>query len=562
MKVLLTAVNSKYIHSNLAVRYLKAFTKDLQYDCKIREFTINDRLERVLEQIIQEKPDIVAFSCYIWNMRFIEELARLIKLVDDNIEILYGGPEVSYNGEEFLQQHVGEYLIEGEGEQAFREFIQYKISLENSNETNAIQPIKGLYSKHLGVITYGGQQELMNIDDIVFPYNEKEDINEKIVYYEASRGCPFNCKYCLSSTFQGVRLINADRVKSELKYFIDRGVRLVKFVDRTFNCNPKFAMDIWSFLMDQETDTTFHFEISADILTQEEIDLLSKAPKGRFQFEIGVQTTDIQVLKNINRHKGFQTIKEKVLQIEAFGNINQHLDLIVGLPGEDFETFKRSFNDVYSVQPDKVQVGFLKLLRGSAMREEAEKWGMVYSPYPPYEILKTNHISYEEINTLKRVDEMIDKYYNSNKFDSILKYFIEKFPSPFDFYFKLGEFFYEKGYFSRNISSAEYYKVFLEFNKEVINGDNFAISEIVKYDYLSFNKKKWVPDFLTREIDKSIERLVIEKIKAGELSASKNIHIEKFFIDILAFVERGIVQKEGHYILFDDVSGNIIDLHK
>lgn len=547
MKVLLTAINAKYIHSNLAVRYLKEYTAELDYECKIREFSINDRIQRIFEKIMCEKPDVVAFSCYIWNIEYVKKLANLIKTLDDNIEILYGGPEVSYDSKSFLMNNPGEYVIEGEGEETFKEFIQRKI------ENISVENIKGLYYKLNSGIIYGGQRPLMDMNKIKFPYKADDVLQGKIVYYEASRGCPFSCKYCLSSTIHGVRFLNLERAKRELSYFIDKKPRIVKFVDRTFNCNSEFAMGIWKFLIEADTNTTFHFEISADLLKPEEIELLSMAPKGRFQFEVGVQTTNDKVLDNIDRHVSFDVLKQIVIELENLKNIHQHLDLIAGLPGEDYESFKKSFNDVYLIKPDVIQLGFLKLLKGSAMREEASKWGMVYSPYAPYEIFKTNCISYEEILKLKKVDAMVDKYYNSGKFSNILKYLIPKFKTPFDFYFSLGEFFKDKGYFDRSISSADYYKVFVEFADEILKEDTAQLAEIIKFDYLKYNKKKWLPAFLNRTTDKSAERKIREKLKNdGIFKNSEDFHIERFDVDVLKFEEEGEIVQRENYVIFDE----------
>lgn len=559
MKIVLAALNSKFIHSNLALRYLKAYTKDMDYDSNIREFTINDRMEKVLEEIIKEEPDIVAFSCYIWNIEFIQGLAKLIKLVKPHIDIVYGGPEVSYDSEGFLKENVGDYVICGEGEETYKEFVKWQIEDRNLNSEDLKEQhleklnfIKGLCFKRGEEIQFNGERPLMNMENIVFPYEEEDDLKNKIVYFEASRGCPFKCKYCLSSTTHGVRFLDVERVKKEISFLVNKGVKLVKFVDRTFNCNSKFAIEIWKFLIELDTETTFHFEISADILTDEELKLLAKAPKGRLQFEVGVQTTNNQVLRNINRHVNFEDIKEKVVEMEKIKNIMQHLDLIAGLPGEDFKSFKKSFNDVYSIGPEEIQLGFLKLLKGSPMRKEADKWGMVYSPYPPYEILKTEDVSYEELRILKRIEEVVDKYYNSRKFNSILKYFLSKFPSSFDFYYSLGMFFYNKGYLNRNISAADYYKVFIEFNEEQLKEESFALKEIIKYDYLKFNKKKWIPEFLIRERIKEEERKIKDKIDEGEISVVDNYHIEKFFIDIEKFLGNGLLEKKENYIIFND----------
>ncbi|KOA21368.1 tRNA-2-methylthio-N(6)-dimethylallyladenosine synthase [Clostridium homopropionicum DSM 5847] len=558
LKVVLVGINSKYTHLNLAIRYLKAYTKDLDFQCTIREFSVNDRMEKLLEEIISENPEIIGFSCYIWNKEIVKSLSELIKIVNNNIEIIYGGPEVSFNGSEFLEESRGDFLIEGEGEEVFKDFIQYKIYEKEKKPTyyNGINldEIKGLYYKKNGEIYYGGKKKNMDINDVIFPYIYEEDLDNKIVYYEASRGCPYGCKYCLSSVDRNLRFRDIEMVKKELKILMDKKVRLVKFVDRTFNCNEKFSIEIWEFLINQNTDTRFHFEISANILTSKQVKILSKAPKGRLQFEVGVQTTNNEILHNINRSADFKNVESKVRKIKALKNISQHLDLIAGLPGEDFNSFKKSFNEVFAIEPEEIQLGFLKILKGSPMESEKEKWGMKNSPYPPYEILKTKDISYEELLTLKKVEAMVDKYYNSNKFSSILKYFNLKFQDYFEFYRELGVFFHEKGYFDRNISSADYYKVFLEFNSEKLKEDNFALREIIKYDYLMFNKKRWLPDFLERDLDKKWKKLIIDKVSScNNLNINKSkIHIEKFSIDILLFIKDGDVARDNRYIAFSE----------
>lgn len=561
MKIILVAINSKFIHSNLAVRYLKRFTEDLQYTCKIEEFSINDRVERIVEEIILDKPDVVAFSCYIWNISYIKRVASLIRLINPQIKIIFGGPEVSFDAKNYLIEGYCDFLIEGEGEETYKELITYL--LERDKNKKYINNIKSLYYVGNREIIYTGERNLMDINNIVFPYEDLEELENKIIYYEASRGCPFNCKYCLSSTVHGVRFLNIDRVKRELKFFISKGVTLLKFIDRTFNCNHEFAYDIWKFIIEKNPpNMTFHFEISADLLTEKEISLLSKAPKGLIQFEVGVQSTNKEVLKNINRNADFLEIKEKVEELLKIKNINQHLDLIAGLPGEDYNSFKESFNDLYSIEPDQIQLGFLKLLKGSSMREEVDKWGMVYSPYTPYEILKTNNISYEEILKLKKIEEVLDKYYNSRKFNNILKYFLKKFQTPFEFYEKLSEYFYDNGYFSRSISSVEYYKVFLDFNKEILKEKSYILEEIIKYDYLKFNKKRWLPKFLNRHMDKNEERHIKMILKEqGIVDKSDNIndyHIEKFKVDVLKYEEVSVLKEGEFFLLFHDNNRNSV----
>ena len=549
MKILLTAINSKFIHSNLAVRYLKAFTEDLPYNCSIREFSINDREEKILEEIIKEKPNVVAFSTYIWNIEMVTRLSNLIKIVDKNIEILYGGPEVSYDSSNILKELNGDYIIQGEGEKTYREFVEYKLGEKE------LESIRGLYFKKCNDVIFNGNRPLMNMDEIVFPYKEDENLDNKIVYYEASRGCPFNCKYCLSSTTHGVRFLDIERVKRELQFFIDKKVRLVKFVDRTFNCNFKFSTAIWEFLINSDTKTQFHFEISADILKPQELEILRKAPKNRFQFEVGVQTTNDDVLRQINRFVNFSDIKEKVLELLAIKNIKQHLDLIAGLPGEDYTSFKKSFNDVYSIGPEEIQLGFLKLLRGSSMREEAELYDMKYSPYPPYEILSTKDISYDELLVLKKVEHMVDKYYNPQKFNNVIKFFIDKFETPFDFFLSLGEFFEMKGYFNRNIGNSEYYKVFLEFNEKVLKSDNSILRDIIKYDYLTFNKRRGMPEFLENRMTKEEEREIKDKLR--DHYSFKENYIESFCIDIKEFINNKTIINKNTYYLFGYNGGNV-----
>lgn len=529
------------------MRYLKAFTKDLDFQGDIKEFSINDRVENILEGIIEEKPDVVAFSCYIWNMEFVNRLAELIKLVDPKIEILYGGPEVSYEGKEFLENHEGEYVIVGEGEKTFREFVLYKLG------EGKIEDIKGLNYKRDGKVFENPKRPEMDMNELVFPYTYEEDINNKIVYYEASRGCPFKCKYCLSSVMHGVRFLDVERVKKELKYFMERGLKLVKFVDRTFNCNREYTVELLKYLSEQDTETRFHFEVAADLLTEEQIEILNNAPKGRFQLEVGVQTTNNEVLHNINRYITYENIKEKVLKVAAGKNVMQHLDLIAGLPGEDLESFKKSFNDVHAIRPDEIQLGFLKLLKGSSMREEAKKWGIVYSPYAPYEIIRSKDISYEELLLLKKVEAMVDKYYNSCKFNNVIKFFLNIYEKPFDFYYDLAMFFEEKGNFKRSIGNVEYYKILLDFYLEKIGGEDEGLfKEVLKFDYLCFNKKRWLPDFLLRTITKEDEQSI--KDSFDRQMPFKKAHIEKFEIDIINYIKNGEINFEPKYLIFDEMN--------
>lgn len=556
MKVLLIAINSKYIHSNLAIRYLRAFTKDLDYDCIIKEYTINDILDNILEEIIEEKPDIVGFSCYIWNITIVKKLSKLVKYINPNIEILVGGPEVSFKCEDILRENDFDYIIEREGEKTYREFIEANLKFNSRNNNIAyietLKNINGLYSKKENNIYYGGKRELINMNEIVFPYEENDDLSNKIVYYEGSRGCPFGCKYCLSSIDRQVRFLDINRIKKEINFFVNKNVKILKFVDRTFNCNPEFAKKIWSHIvsLDNSVKTIFHFEICADILSYDEIEILKRAPKGRIQFEVGVQTTNNKVLRNINRYANFDSIEQKIKEIEKLKNIKQHIDLIVGLPEEDYESFKKSFNDVYLLEPEKIQIGLLKVLKGSPMSKETKKYGIIYNPYPPYNVLKTNHISYEEICKLNKIEKLVSKYYNSNKFQNILKFFEIKYNNMFDFFYDLSLFFSKHNYYSENLSFINYYKVFIDFNLEQFNGkDGDLLKNIIKFDYLRFAKKKYLPDFLKDNLDKKVRKNIMNK--ARDLSNYKNMQIGKFNFDILEFIKNRQIIKKDTILLFN-----------
>lgn len=542
---------------NLAVRYLKQFTKDLPYEPVIREFTINDNIDRVLEKIIFEKPDIVTFSSYIWNISYVKKLAGLIRLVNPAIKILYGGPEVSYDSKQFLEENIGEYVIYGEGEETYREFIECML------DKKSLKGVRGMCYRDGDKVILNPERPQMDMNKLVFAYDEDEDFSNRIAYMEASRGCPFSCSYCLSSTIKGVRFLDFEKVKEYIDFFIRKKARLVKFVDRTFNASEEMTLKIFDYVIRQNTDTCFHFEITADILTKKEIELLKKAPKGRIQLEIGVQTTNDSVLKNIDRYVEFKDIEDKVSSIRQGNNVNQHLDLIAGLPEEDFESFRNSFNDVYSSRPAMLQLGFLKLLKGSKMRAEAEKYGIVYDSEPPYEVLRTDAISYKELRLLKRCDEMVDTYYNSGKFGTILDFLIPKFETAFDFYLSLGNFFNDKDYFIKKLSGVGHYGVFLEFIKDRVkdfNDDDYlTLQEIIKFDYLKYNKKKFMPEFLNRY---SIDRANLKNMEKhleneyGKINFSK-AHIELFSIDVPEFIkDRKIVK--GRYIIFYNESGKIV----
>ncbi len=548
-KILLVGINSQFVHSNLAIRYLEKSCKLKGIDIYLKEFTINQRVENIVRDIYEVYADLICFSAYIWNIEFILKVSKTLKTINPDIIILCGGPEVSFDSKEYLLNSSFDFIIEGEGEDSFLEFI------ESFKDEKKLREVKGLYSKFDKEIFYPGKRQGMKMDDVVFPYDNTDDLENRILYYESSRGCPFRCSYCLSSVSSEVRFKDTNKVKEELNFFIGNKVKLVKFVDRTFNCNPKFACDIWRYLIElyniENYITSFHFEISADLFTKEELELLSTAPKGLFQFEIGVQTTNSKVIKNINRKMDILKLKENVTYLKNNTKINIHLDLIAGLPGEDKESFIHSFNEVYLLFPNKLQLGFLKLIKGSLLNFEKEKWGIKHNEFPPYEIILNDDISFHEILEFKLVEEVLDKYYNSGKFNLILKFLSLKFKNPYDMYLSLALYFKEKGVFNRNISNEEYYIILYDFVKDILKEDEYIIKDLVRFQYLYFDKKK-VDRLFYKEDSKDDIRAVQKKVGNGYF-------VSKFKVDILRFKETSEIYIGEYLICFN--KNNLEDIN-
>lgn len=489
MKVMLAALNSKYIHSNLAIRYIKAFSNE--YNIDLFEATINENLMNIAIKIALKKPDLIGFSCYIWNMEQTLKVCSILKEIDKNVKIVLGGPEVSFNGAEILRENgFLDYIIKGEGEIVFNKLLD---SLHKDANLNEIEGL--IYRNDNKIIENNLPCMIENLDIIPFPY--ADDLPEKIIYYEASRGCPFGCKYCLSSTIKGVRFFSIDRVKKDLQYFIDNKVRLVKFVDRTFNANKSFSKEIWKYLIENHGETRFHFEIAADILDEESIEMLNRAPKDIFQFEVGIQSTNPEVLNNINRVMDFESVKDNVLKIMRSDNVHCHLDLIVGLPGENYESFKRSFDMVMDMKPDVLQIGFLKVLKGSEVFNESAKFGIEYVKYPPYHVLFTKDISFNQIERLLKFEEVFEVYYNSKIFNNTMNYLLEKVDSTFDFFMNFTMFLEEKNFFDRNLDLKDKFKLLYDFSSFYY--DREIIKDILLHDFVITTKKSNIPDFLKEE---------------------------------------------------------------
>lgn len=490
MKVLLVALNAKFIHTSLALRDIKNYCIPYSNSIELLETSINQKENDILKIIYKKQPDIIGLSCYIWNMSYIKSLLPTLRKILPTTTLILGGPEVSYDSMELLKTLEADIIIYGEGEKAWKTYLDHRFSHQLD-----LKDIKGItYRDNLGQIHQNKPQEPLDLNELPFPYHDFNSLKHKILYYEASRGCPFNCQYCLSSIEKGIRFVSIEKVKEHMQYFLNQQVKQVKFVDRTFNANKRYAIEIWQYLITHDNGyTNFHFEIAAELMTEEMFDVLSKARKGLIQFEIGVQSTNLEVLKCIKRPMPFEDIKKVVSRIQSLGNIHQHLDLIAGLPLEDYASFKQSFNDVLSLKPEQFQLGFLKLLKGSGLRQKAKEYGLVYKSEPPYEILYTSSISYFEILQLHMIDELIDKYYNTGQFNYTLDYFFKFFKQPFDFFEKFAEFWEEKGYDLIEHNKLAYSYHLIEFATDYIPIQEEIIKETIRLDYLLREPIKEMP---------------------------------------------------------------------
>jgi radical SAM superfamily enzyme YgiQ (UPF0313 family) len=551
MKALLTTLNSKYIHSALSIRYLKEFCKDIA-DISLMEFTINQNIDYIAGEIYKKKPDIIGFSTYIWNLEHTLRVCEILKLISPNIKIILGGPEVSFDSEDIMKENwFIDFIISGEGEIPFRELL---LSIFDGNRD--FSSVKGLtYREGEEIIKNPPGSLLKNLDMIPSPYVEiDKSLEKKIVYYESSRGCPFNCQFCLSSTIKGVRYFSLERVKEDLQRLMDMKVKQVKFVDRTFNANKKYAMEIMEFIMDKDPeDMNFHFEVTAHLIDEDMLQLIKKAKPGLFQFEIGVQSTNERTIEAIGRTTNFGKLKEICKEIKSYKNIHQHLDLIAGLPYEGYESFKKSFNDVYEIKPEKIQLGFLKLLKGSGLRKEKEKYGFKFLDIPPYEVLETNYIKYEEMLRLKGIEDLVEKYYNEEYFKTTISYLVEnKYDTAFDFFEDFLNFWEYKGYHRLSHSRDRLYEILWQFCEYKGLEELDLINEIIKFDYLFNNQNYNVPKFISRtDVDllqpikhnilkdeKLLEEVLPHFKDVPTKNLLKRVHIETFKIDVLSLIEK------------------------
>ena len=521
MKILLAACNAKYIHSNLAVYDLKAYSSDYDEHVILREYTINQPKDEILKDIYSSGADVVCFSCYIWNISFVRELIRDLVKILPKTAFWAGGPEVSYDAEKFLTEMpemTG--VMVGEGEKTFHDLLEFYIDGKDS-----LEEISGIAYRTGDKIIHNGWRELMDLSAIPFVYEHLEKFENRIIYYESSRGCPFSCSYCLSSIDKKLRFRDLELVKKELQFFLDHRVPQVKFVDRTFNCKHEHAMTIWKYILEHDNGVTnFHFEISADLLREEEMELMSQMRPGLIQLEIGVQSTNPETIRAIHRHMDLKKLEHCVNRVHSFRNIHQHLDLIAGLPYEDYDIFHKSFNDVYQMKPDQLQLGFLKVLKGSLMQKEAEGYGIVYKEKEPYEVLSTNWLTYGEVLKLKMVESMVEVYYNSGQFWHTLEYLVPFEKDAFTFYEKLGSFYEKKGYSEISHSRMRRYEILLEYLKEETDVPAEVAAQKMLYDLYLREKLKKRPAFAPDQ--KQYETAVWNYRKNNQVS--KTAHIEVF----------------------------------
>ena len=478
MNILLTAINAKYIHSNLAVYSLRAYAagkcERYKEEIGIAEYTINQPLDQILMDLYKRKPEVLCFSCYLWNIEYVEQLVAELGKIMPQTDIWLGGPEVSYHASHMLEQFPQVYgIMRGEGEETFLELAEFYYynsgkSLEQCEKVQRLKEIVGITFRDGEEIIETADRSVMDLSKVPFVYEDLDVFKNKIIYYESSRGCPFSCSYCLSSVDKCLRFRDLGLVKKELQFFIDHEIPQVKFVDRTFNCKHSHSMEIWSYIKEHDKGkTNFHFEVAADLLNEEELNLISTMRPGLIQLEIGVQSTNEQTIKEIHRTMKFSQVTEVVNRVHAAKNIHQHLDLIAGLPFEDYNSFHKSFCDVYALKPEQLQLGFLKVLKGSYMEEKTKDYELLYQNRPPYEVLSTKWLPYSDVIRLKGLEEMVEVYYNSRQFEHTMELLEQVFGDAFVMFEEMSNYYEEHGYYGVNHNRVARYEILYAFIKEV-----------------------------------------------------------------------------------------------
>ncbi len=544
MKTLLVSLDSKFIHSNLALRYIKNYCAD-RFDVEIKEFTINQKIEYITDEILSTNAELVCFSCYIWNIEYIYDIIYILKIARPNLNILLGGPEVSYEIKKTMQDNnLIDFVIYGEGEISFKEF------LTTFHENKPLSDVRGLAYRYNNEIIINRAREInYDLDVLAFPYENDDKYDDKIIYYESSRGCPFRCAFCMSSIDKSVRTFSLDRVKKDLQILLNSKARQIKFVDRTFNADYKRAMKIMQFIVDNnKNNMLIHFEITADIINDEFLEFLKNMPVNMFQFEIGVQSTNEETLCEINRKTDIDRLKYVVKRIKDYNNIHMHLDLIAGLPFENYDTFKKSFNTIHNLYADKLQLGFLKVLKGTKIYQDLDKHEIKYSRKAPYEIINNKYISYDEILKLKNIEELVERYYNEKYFYNTIIYVIESFynSNAFDFYEDFSKYWKANNLYMAMHNRKKLYEIFYDFAhyKGIITDE---LMDKLRYDFVSSNEKEELLNIFDKDKEESL-REIKKFIAKNEEFRRKYFDIEDLNYRIIN--DFRLVNISGDIILF------------
>ena len=571
MKIILCTYNTKLIHMNLALRYLKANLQNHSMDAKIIEFTIKDPVFHAAAKILTEKPTVIAFSCYLWNIELILKTVHIIKKAAPQIQIILGGPEVSFDGEQWLEKEKGiDIIIEGEGEITFSEIVQ---ALSDHKPLSHVRGI--VYRDVNNVFHRTGKRPPVDVKQLKSPYRFVEDIenlDKRIVYFETNRGCPFNCHFCLSSTEQGVRFFDMNERKQELLFLIKSGAKTIKFLDRTFNTNIRHALDIFSFLIEHHRPgNVFQFEITGDIMKSEVIDYLNQnAPKGLFRFEIGVQSTHNPTNQLVNRHQNFETLRNNILRIQSGGKIDLHLDLIAGLPQEDYTRFQKTFNDVFALRPAELQFGFLKMLRGTPLRNKADQHHYVYADFPPYEIISNDVLSFDDLLKMKQTEDVLEKYWNSGKLRQSVIYCIDfLFKNAWDFFYSFGAFWHKQKWSTIGHQHFDLFQRLLTFIDSYAPNHRIPLETIMLLDY--YDHYQYKPKRLkTLTLTKEEKKLLLDKLSmhlaADQILPNKNFDLKKHTqiehaeIDLVHWMQnKEIKMKQQFYcIVYHPIIGKIL----